>query len=93
MLFAKCLNDIKMKVIYAVIAIAVTLFCASSCISTATVSRTSGLSQQELMSIPKGSKEVIVHGSDRQAMYEKIISVYSNTDTELLRMIKNISIS
>ena len=47
----------------------------TSCIGTGVISQTSGLSQAELAAIPKGSKEVIIKGTDRAILYDKIIEV------------------
>jgi|SRR5690606_38568102 len=44
-----------------------------SCVGTATISATSGLSQHELSAIPKGATEVIIIGEDRSQLYERIV--------------------
>lgn len=45
-----------------------------SCVGTASISATSGLSELELSAIPKGATEVIVNGNDRAELYEKIVN-------------------
>ncbi len=49
--------------------------CGASCIGTGVISQTSGLSTSELATIPKGSKEVIIKGTDGSQVYAKIIDV------------------
>lgn len=57
-----------------IIAIAISL-CNLSCIGTNTVAQTSGLSYAELASVPKGSKEVVIKGTDGALLFDNIISV------------------
>lgn len=49
------------------------IFCLS-CVGTSSITGTSGLSQAELSAIPKGATEVIIHGQDRNELYERIVN-------------------
>ena len=50
------------------------IFCLS-CVGTSSITGTSGLSQAELSAIPKGATEVIIHGQDRNELYERIVNI------------------
>lgn len=47
----------------------------TSCIGTSSITKNSGLNESDLAQIPKGAKEILINGDNREQMYNRIVDV------------------